>query len=173
MAARRAAARSAVVGLALLAACARSPVVGPPSTVPVAPPAAGAGSLAPALSDRVAALALEFVGTPYRAGGTDPSGFDCSGLVQYVFARHGLRLPRSVVDQSQTGTSVPRRSIVAGDLLFFATSGQGPSHVGIAIDSETFVHAPSGKGNVRVERLDAPYWGQRFLGARRIRPPAA
>jgi cell wall-associated NlpC family hydrolase len=57
-------------------------------------------------------------------------------------------------------------------LLFFATSGRGPSHVGIAIDPDTFVHAPSGTGNVRVERLTAPYWEQRFVGARRIAPPA-
>ncbi len=168
---RRAAACVTTVALAVLTACARSPVVGPPSTTPGAPPVEDVGDLAPALPDRLAALALALVGTPYRAGGASPSGFDCSGLVQYVFARHGLRLPRSVIEQSQIGTSVPRESIVAGDLLFFATSGRGPSHVGIATGPGAFVHAPNSKGAVRVEPLRAPYWEQRFVGARRVATP--
>lgn len=168
---RHPAAWTTIVALAVLTACARSPVVGPPSTAPGAPPVEHVGDPAPVLPDRLAALALALVGSPYRAGGADPSGFDCSGLVQYVFARHGLRLPRSVIEQSLIGTSVPRGSIVAGDLLFFATSGRGPSHVGIATGPGAFVHAPSSTGEVRIEQLRAPYWEQRFVGARRIVVP--
>ncbi len=114
--------------------------------------------------------ATRLEGTPYRNGGADPSGFDCSGLVQYVFAQRGVALPRSVRDQFQAGLAVPRDSLIAGDLVFFSTTGPGPTHVGIVIDEKdlSFVHAPSGGGVVRVERLGADYWARRYVGARRI-----
>lgn len=105
---------------------------------------------------------------PYRNGGSDPSGFDCSGFTQYVFARFGVRLPREVRDQFQFGTSVKLDDIAPGDLLFFSTTAPGTSHVGIAIGGDQFVHAPSAAGAVRIERSNARYWSQRFIGARRI-----
>jgi len=113
-----------------------------------------------------AALALR--GAPYRNGGTTPDGFDCSGFTQYVFARNGLELPRDVHDQFLRGAPVDEASLVAGDLVFFTTTGPGPTHVGIAIDAEQFVHAPSSTGVVRVERLSSSYWSKRYLGARRL-----
>src|SRR5262245_57394238 len=112
--------------------------------------------------------ALSLRGIPYRNGGTDPKGFDCSGFTQYVFAQHGISIPREVREQFLVGISVQPDQLVAGDLLFFATTDPGASHVGISIGGDEFVHAPSSTGVVRVERLGSSYWSPRFLGARRI-----
>ena len=115
--------------------------------------------------------ALSLRGAPYLNGGADPGGFDCSGFTQYVFAKYGITLPREVRDQFRQGKSVKAGGLAAGDLLFFttvATSTPGPTHVGIAIGGDQFVHAPSSTGVVRVERLSASYWSMRYLGARRI-----
>ncbi len=108
-------------------------------------------------------------GAPYRNGGADPSGFDCSGFVAFVFGQHGVLVPRSTAEQFAATRRIDSRSLEAGDLVFFSTSAPGPSHVGIAISPEEFVHAPSASGVVRVERLGASYWASRFLGARRVR----
>jgi NlpC/P60 family len=116
----------------------------------------------------VSGTALSFRGTPYRNGGADPNGFDCSGFVWYVFAQHGLALPRVVEDQFQVGTTIDPNDLQPGDLVFFSTVTRGASHVGIAIGGDSFVHAPSSTGVVRVERLSASYWAARFIGARRV-----
>jgi cell wall-associated NlpC family hydrolase len=116
----------------------------------------------------VAEYALAFRGVPYRFGGADPGGFDCSGLVQYVFAQYGIFVPRVVEQQWELGDKVKPREIKPGDLLFFSTKGPGASHVAIALDSERFVHAPNSTGVVRVEALSSSYWGAHYLGARRI-----
>lgn len=116
----------------------------------------------------IAGAALALRGAPYRNGGADPTGFDCSGFTQYVFGEYGIALPREVRDQFRIGESVDRQPLAPGDLLFFTTTAPGPSHVAIAIGGDQFVHAPSSKGVVRVERLSAAYWSQRYLGARRI-----
>ena len=116
----------------------------------------------------IAGTALALRGTPYRNGGDDPSGFDCSGFVTYVFAQHGVAMPRTVSEQYQTGRSVPWTQLEPGDLVFFATVSGGASHVGIAIGGDEFVHAPSGRGEVRVERLSGSYWASRFIGAKRV-----
>jgi|SRR5687767_2715282 len=112
--------------------------------------------------------ALSLRGTPYKNGGADPGGFDCSGFVRYVFAQHGVPVPRTVVEQYAAGGSVAPTDLQAGDLVFFATTGSGASHVGIVVGGDSFVHAPSSNGVVRVERLGASYWAARFLGARRL-----
>jgi cell wall-associated NlpC family hydrolase len=114
------------------------------------------------------ASALGFRGVPYRNGGSDPSGFDCSGLVQYVFAQHGIAMPRNVRRQYQVGYEIGTQEVRPGDLLFFRTASRGASHVAIAIDGTRFVHAPNSKGVVRIDRLSTPYWSTRLLGARRI-----
>jgi cell wall-associated NlpC family hydrolase len=121
-----------------------------------------------ALGYSVAGSALGLRGTPPRNGGTDPSGFDCSGLVNYVFAQNGVRVPRTVSDQFRAGRQVDPAQIEAGDLVFFSTVAPGATHVGISIGGDEFVHAPSGAGEVRVERLSATYWASRFVGARRV-----
>ena len=111
---------------------------------------------------------MDFLGVPYRNGGSDPSGFDCSGLVQWVFARHGAMLPREVKDQYRVGRPVDLRDVSPGDLIFFETVSRGASHVGVVIGEGRFIHAPSSNGVVRVEPYTANYWIRRFVGARRL-----
>jgi len=118
--------------------------------------------------DTIVGTALTLRGVPYRNGGSDPSGFDCSGFTQYVFARSGIALPRSVEEQFDQGKKVKARDLSSGDLVFFKTTSRGPSHVGIVIADDQFIHAPSSKGVVRVERLSADYWSKRFIAARRL-----
>jgi cell wall-associated NlpC family hydrolase len=108
---------------------------------------------------------------PYRLGGADPEGFDCSGLVRYVFAQYGLLVPRVVEEQYQVGEKVKPKDIKPGDLLFFSTKGPGASHVAIAVGEDRFVHAPNSRGVVRVEALTSDYWGSHYIGARRITNP--
>jgi cell wall-associated NlpC family hydrolase len=112
--------------------------------------------------------ALGLRGVPYRNGGAGPNGFDCSGFVWYVFAQHGLAMPRTVEEQYRVGGVVPPPDLRAGDLVFFSTTAPGASHVGIVIGGDSFIHAPSTSGVVRVERLGTPYWASRFIGARRV-----
>jgi cell wall-associated NlpC family hydrolase len=112
--------------------------------------------------------ALDLRGVPYRNGGSDPGGFDCSGLVQWAFAQHGRTLPREVREQFHVGRQVEPGDVRPGDLLFFDTSSNGASHVGIALDHESFVHAPRTNGVVRIERYTSSYWSRRYLGARRV-----
>jgi len=115
------------------------------------------------------ATAMSLLGTPYANGGSHPSrGFDCSGFVQWVFARHGTSLPREVREQYDEGHKVDPDKIRPGDLVFFETVSRGPSHVGIALGEGEFVHAPSSRGVVRVERYTSSYWSTRWVGARRI-----
>jgi cell wall-associated NlpC family hydrolase len=176
---------TALLGGVLAGACAStgavpSPFPRPASSSPAptpapAPPAPGASpSAAPSLDGySIAGTALSFRGTPYRDGGGDPGGFDCSGFVWYVFGQHGVKVPRTVGEQYRAGREVPSDHIEPGDLVFFATVAPGPSHVGIAIGGDQFVHAPSGRGEVRVERLSTSYWASRFVGARRVTPRGA
>ena len=116
----------------------------------------------------VISTALSFRGIPYRNGGSDPSGFDCSGFVQYVYAMHGRGLPREVHSQYRFGREVDRDDVKPGDLVFFETVSRGASHVGLAIGGDEFVHAPSSRGVVRIEKLTSSYWASRFVGARRV-----
>jgi cell wall-associated NlpC family hydrolase len=116
----------------------------------------------------LAGTALGLRGIPYRNGGSDPTGFDCSGFTQYVFAQFGIALPREVREQFRVGKAVKPDDLAAGDIIFFATTDPGPSHVAIAIGGDEFVHAPSSTGVVRVEHLSSTYWSPRYLGARRL-----
>jgi cell wall-associated NlpC family hydrolase len=114
--------------------------------------------------------ALALLGTPYRDGGSDPDGFDCSGFTQWVYARNGFALPRETREQFRRGVAIRPEDVVAGDLVFFTTVAPGASHVAIALDADRFVHAPSSRGVVRVERRSSAYWQRRFIGARRVVP---
>jgi cell wall-associated NlpC family hydrolase len=116
----------------------------------------------------VVSLALSLRGTPYKNGGSDLEGFDCSGFVQWVFAHNGLALPREVKDQYRTGRDIDTDDVKAGDLVFFQTVSPGASHVGIALGGGEFVHAPSSRGVVRVEKYTSGYWADRWVGARRV-----
>jgi peptidoglycan DL-endopeptidase LytE len=140
----------------------------PVEPAPTSPPGATADSGLLANVPGVVAMALGYRGVPYRNGGSDPSGFDCSGFTQYVFRQIGSVLPREVRDQFRTGFEIDRDDIEPGDLVFFETVSRGASHVGLAIGGGEFVHAPSSRGVVRVERLTSSYWARRYVGARRI-----
>lgn len=166
---------AALLVVAFASACASTG--GIPRPFPT--PGAAAGSNAPAGPTEpiaaapidayaLAGTALALRGAPYRNGGTDPKGFDCSGFTQYVFAQYGIELPRAVRDQFEVGTPVDERALEPGDLIFFATTSPGVSHVGILVGGDQFVHAPSSTGVVRVERLSSTYWARRYVGARRV-----
>jgi cell wall-associated NlpC family hydrolase len=132
------------------------------------PPAAPTPPVAAADGYAISSTALSLRGAPYRNGGADPGGFDCSGFVQYVFGQHGLTMPREVRKQYDRGRSVEARALEPGDLVFFTTVAPGASHVGIVVGGDQFVHAPSTNGVVRVEHLGAQYWASRFVGAKRV-----
>ena len=148
----------------------------PASSMPASPPESEAPvppAAPPADGYEISGAALALRGAPYRNGGSDPSGFDCSGFVWYIFDQHGVRLPRTVSDQFRAGSEVDPNDLRAGDLVFFDTIFRGgvrqlATHVGIVIGGDEFVHAPSSTGEVRVERLGSSYWGPRFVGARRV-----
>lgn len=159
------------------AGCASKSARAVPQPFPM-PPAAAAHGIPPttqgaAVVDLAALIdtALKLRGVPYRNGGSDPAGFDCSGFTQYVFSQYHVPLPREVRTQFYAGAPVEPDRIARGDLVFFSTTEPGPSHVGIALDEDQFVHAPSSSGVVRVERRRASYWASRFVGARRVTPP--
>lgn len=147
-----------------------------PPVADAEPPAETAGILTPSaplpfgtgMVEAVVRTALDFLGVPYRNGGSSPAGFDCSGFVQYIFAQYGRPLPREVRDQYRIGREVQLKEVRPGDLLFFQTVSRGASHVGVAIGEGRFVHAPSSRGVVRVEPYTGSYWARRFVGARRI-----
>lgn len=167
-----------VLALAATGGCASGGAVPQPfprpggaSRVPPPAPVGTTGSLADADGYAVAGTALALRGAPYRNGGADLRGFDCSGFVEYVFAQHGVRVPRTVLELFETGVPISPDALESGDLLFFSTTAPGPTHVGLSIGGDEFVHAPSTSGVVRVERLRAGYWGPRLVGVRRILNP--
>lgn len=124
----------------------------------------------PERANAVLMRAIGLVGTPYRYGGNTPEGgFDCSGLVNYVFRDMAdLRLPRTSRDlAAMQGPRIQPDRLAAADLVFFG-SGGSVTHVGIYVGEGRFVHAPSTGGTVRLDHLDATYWRARYSGSRRV-----
>ncbi len=122
-------------------------------------------------SNDVLMRAIGLVGTPYRYGGNTPvSGFDCSGLVDFVFRdAAGLSLPRSTRELIDLpAPRIDRDDLQSGDLLFFSPDGGRISHIGIYVGEGRFVHAPSQGGTVRLDRLDNPYWRKAYREAKRV-----
>lgn len=114
--------------------------------------------------------AIALVGTPYHFGGNTPQGgFDCSGLVVYVFRdAAGVTLPRTSRDMSELkARTLDRDELQAGDLVFFA-DGRTVSHVGIYVEQGRFVHAPNSGGTVRLDRLDGAWWNEHFVYGKRV-----
>lgn len=124
-----------------------------------------------ALANDVLFNAMDLVGTPYRYGGNTPeSGFDCSGLVGYVYHKAArLDLPRSTAGISRLAApTVPRQQLSTGDIVLFSTGmGLQADHTGIYVGEGRFVHAPSRGGTVRLDRLDERYWQAKFLFGKR------
>ena len=127
---------------------------------------------APTTSSRIKSVlqrAFSLLGTPYRWGGTSPEGgFDCSGLVGYVFRTIGIDLPRVSRSMANEGTAVVDRTALAeGDLVFFGKRGR-VDHVGIYIGEGKFLHAPRTGRDVTVSSMDSGYWSNKYLQARRL-----
>jgi len=146
-----------VLGVALASGCASAP-------------AGQAGSGAEVQSTEVAELALELRGEPYRFGGERPGGFDCSGLVHYVYQRAGIEVPRTARGQYEAVRQRYRDQLAPGDLLFFGTDGVFVSHVGIYVGDGQFVHALKPGEPVKVARLDKRYWSRRLVRAGTLAP---
>lgn len=112
--------------------------------------------------------ARSYIGVPYAFGGTTPKAFDCSGYLQYVFAKNGINIPRTADEQYKLGLRTSsEKQLVPGDLVFFTTYEPGASHCGIYLGNGEFIHASSSKG-VRVDALKDSYWAPRYLGGKHI-----
>jgi cell wall-associated NlpC family hydrolase len=113
----------------------------------------------------VIASGKEYIGKPYVWGGTGPNGFDCSGLIQTIFAENGISIPRGAKDQYKDGRKIKREYLKPGDLIFFETYAKGVSHVGIWIGDGKFLHAESSDAGVTITPISIPYWDDRYYGA--------
>lgn len=118
---------------------------------------------------RVEEVVRAWLGVPYRYGGQDRRGIDCSALSQQVLGDLGVSLPRSVRDQTMQGRTVSRSEIAPGDLVFFRLGSTWPDHVGIALDHDHFAHASTSRGVV-IDRLMDPYFARRIAEIRRVFP---
>lgn len=149
----------------------RTPSASAPFNAPPQPPTTISGRAAD-----VVQTALDVLGTPYQWGGTAANGFDCSGLIQYAYGQHGVRLPRVSRDQAHAGVEVTPvvEALEPGDILLFSASpGAGVTHVGMYVGEGKFIHSAS--EGVKISRLDrsdpeGAYWIPRWVGARRILP---
>lgn len=160
----------------LLAACASSPHRRQPtfktshSTLADLPPRAPSAASAGEAND-ILFRAIGLVGTPYRWGGNTPAGgFDCSGLVDYIYRTAArIKLPRTSHDMAaMDGRNVRRMTqLASGDLVFFDING-AISHVGVYVGKGRFVHAPNSGGTVRLDDIDGPYWGDHFAYGKRV-----
>lgn len=126
------------------------------------------GSLSVEKGQRVVEEAMRYLGTPYVYGGGGPGGFDCSGLVQYVFRKFGVELPHYTVTQAQRGTPVSRSDLRPGDVIFFGENGGRGFlyHVGIYVGNNRFIHAPHTGDVVKISPLEGKY-DRNFACARR------
>jgi len=118
-------------------------------------------------STKILKTAAQYKGVPYVFGGTTPRGFDCSGYVQFVFAKHGIRLTRTADTQAKEGKFVSKKNLKPGDLVFFTTYEPGASHVGIYAGNQKFWNATSSRG-IMLSDLNDSYWGPRYYTGRRI-----
>ena len=127
----------------------------------------------PALQSQspIITYALSLQGVPYRYGKDSPEeGFDCSGFVKHVYQKQGITLPRTVKDMALVLPQISKNAVHSGDLVYFNTNGNSFSHVGIYVNNDQFVHAPSRRtGKVLVSSLKNQYWQKHYIGARRPR----
>jgi cell wall-associated NlpC family hydrolase len=154
-------------GLAELARGAKAPGA-PPPNVAADPGAPESPKAEASIKDRLLRVARGMLEVPYRFGGTTLWGLDCSGFVQKAFAYLDLDLPRSAREQYREGAEVAKADLAPGDLVFFRTYAKYPSHVGIYLGDNRFVHASSRDRKVTVESLDTPYYLKRYIGGKRL-----
>ncbi|MDO9107082.1 MAG: C40 family peptidase [Methylovulum sp.] len=145
-----------VLATMLVASCASTPEIKPVARSVAAQP-------------RLVSYALSLQGAPYRYGKETPEeGFDCSGFVRHVYKKQGITLPRTAKDMALALSPIPKNAVHSGDLLFFNIDGRPFSHVGIYVNNDSFIHAPSQRtGRVLVSSLKNDYWHKRYIGARR------
>jgi cell wall-associated NlpC family hydrolase len=146
-----------IIIMMLLSGCASDPVIEPPVNHPQSS------------SSPVVNYALTLQGAPYRYGSDNPQdGFDCSGFIHHVYLQNGIDLPRTAEDMAASLPTVENDALQPGDLVFFNTNGKLYSHVGLYINNDNFIHAPSARtGKVMVSTLKNDYWRQHYVGARR------
>ncbi|HWW29483.1 MAG TPA: C40 family peptidase [Steroidobacteraceae bacterium] len=159
----------AAAALSLGACATTSHKISPPPETPAAPISPAAQIPAPDPRTLMVDAAMSMLGQPYRFGGAEPGGFDCSGLVFYAAAAAGIRVPRTTAEQLKFGAVVSRGHLQAGDLIFMHLAHK-ELHVAIALDNQRFVHAPSRGGYVRIDALYASPYSKAFIGARRVIP---
>lgn len=155
-----------MIALAVLAGCASAP-----QTTSIAlPPASAPAASQTAAHDDLLFHAFSLIGTPYRWGGSSPeTGFDCSGLINYVFRETaGLSLPRTTAGLSELPGTTSSSALRPGDLVLFSTRGKRVDHAGIYVGEGRFLHAPSTGGRVRIDDLQASYWQRSYKSARRV-----
>jgi len=116
------------------------------------------------IAAKVVQTAYKYIGVPYVWGGESPSGFDCSGFVQWVYTQNGISITRTADTQYMEG--VPVQDLEPGDLVFFTTYAPGASHVGIYLACSKFIHASS-SGQVKISSLDDEFYKSVFIGGRR------
>jgi cell wall-associated NlpC family hydrolase len=157
-------------------ACSSLPKPRPTPTVDSPAPRAdtGVGAEPRSAADLLAA-ARSLLGAPYKQAGHDPRGFDCSGLVAYLFAAVGFQLPRTAAAQAELGNWVALDELEAGDLVFFSRSRAKPHHVGLVVSRTgeplTMIHASTSKGVVETIVTSSSYWLARLRFGRRILGP--
>ena len=163
--------RAYVTGLALLLPSLILAGCSTPTRKPTAPSTIGKFKEDTSVgTEGISIAAMGLVGVPYRFGGNTPAGgFDCSGLIVYVYNNAaGVKLPRTVQEMSRVGQNIQNAAPAPGDLVFFNTTGERCSHAGIYVGHGRFVHAPSKGGTVRLDQMTSPYWAARYTEARRI-----
>jgi len=137
--------------LVLLAACSSAPVVDNPG-----------------IRQQIIEAALGQLGRPYRYGGRDPSGFDCSGLVQYAYSEAGVLAPRDTRSQRDAGKRIDFDRAQPGDLLFYRFENSGGLHVGLYLGDGRMIHAPASGRTVSLVAVEAPVWKRRYLETIRL-----
>lgn len=121
-------------------------------------------------TDELLASAMGFLGVAYRFGGTSPTGFDCSGFMQYIFRKaFAVNLPRTSAEQATVGTPVSRSQLQPGDMVFFRTAGSRISHVGMYVGNDRFIHAPRTGKRIEITSLSNRYWSSKYATARRVK----
>jgi cell wall-associated NlpC family hydrolase len=121
------------------------------------------------VGEEIALRALALVGKPYRYGGADLDGFDCSGLVYFIYHQLGMEVPRTAKQQQQAAVHVARKALVPGDLVFFKIRrNKGVSHVGVYVGDNRFVHAPQSGKPIELRTLDDHYFESRWVAAGRF-----